>query len=72
MFSASTSRGNVVRYSNLWVPVIRPWSLTWGSALVLRLSWMIRGVPNGEGDPRTQVRRVDRLGGVIDEYALVQ
>jgi transposase InsO family protein len=31
----------------------------------------LRGVPDTAPDPRTRVRRVDRLGGVIHEYALV-
>ena len=37
----------------------------------LRQSAPLRSVPDVATDPRTQVRRVDRIGGVIHEYALV-
>ena len=37
----------------------------------LRQCAPLRSVPDLAPDPRTPVRRVDRLGGVIHEYALV-
>ena len=37
----------------------------------LQQSAPLHSLPNVAPDPRTQVRRIDRLGGVIHEYALV-
>ena len=37
----------------------------------LRQCAPLRSVPDLASDPRTRVQRVDRLGGVIHEYALV-